>query len=134
MSDIDVNAIADVLNNKVDLADGTNQASVDYVVESQLPTADNDYTWYRLYKSGWVEQGGQITLADSTNTTVNFPITFSDSNYSWSINGIRTTGADQYAWQCGVYNTKDTGSMQIRNSSNGTMVISWITCGISAQS
>lgn len=30
----------------------------DFVVESQLPTAENNYTWYRKYKSGWVEQGG----------------------------------------------------------------------------
>lgn len=70
MSDqIDVNAIADVLNNKVDLADGANQANVDYVIETQLPTAQNNYTWYRLYKSGWVEQGGKITTA-GVDTTV----------------------------------------------------------------
>lgn len=30
----------------------------DYVIETQIPTADNNYTWYRKYKSGWVEQGG----------------------------------------------------------------------------
>lgn len=83
MSDqIDVNAIADVLNNKVDLADGANQASVDYVVESQLPTAQNNYTWYRLYKSGWVEQGGYKTASgDSGTINVSLIKTMADTNY-----------------------------------------------------
>lgn len=31
----------------------------DYVVASQKPTSANNYTWFRKYKSGWVEQGGR---------------------------------------------------------------------------
>lgn len=30
----------------------------DYVIEWQSPTANNNYTWYRKYKSDWVEMGG----------------------------------------------------------------------------
>jgi len=37
-------------------ADALNGA--DYVVAWQTPTAENNYAWYRKYKSGWVEQGG----------------------------------------------------------------------------
>ena len=40
--------------------------NADYVVESQLPTAENNYTWYRKYKSGWAEQGGEIHIANDT--------------------------------------------------------------------
>lgn len=52
---------------------------VDYVVESQLPTAENGYVWYRKYKSGWVEQGGRCTLPatnsySSSNVTTTLPI------------------------------------------------------------
>ena len=36
---------------------------IDYVVESQEPTEANGYTWYRLYKSGWVEQGGSVPVS-----------------------------------------------------------------------
>ena len=36
---------------------------IDYVVASQAPTAENNYTWYRKYKSGWVEQGGTVSVA-----------------------------------------------------------------------
>jgi hypothetical protein len=32
----------------------------DYVVDFQAPTSANNYTWYRKYKSGWVEQGGLL--------------------------------------------------------------------------
>lgn len=50
----------------------------DWVVESQLPTAENNYTWYRKYKSGWVEMGGYVLKnAGTTSVIVNFPIPFS---------------------------------------------------------
>lgn len=86
MEDINVNAIADTLNHKVDLPAGKNQSDIDYVVAFQRPTADNNYTWYRLYKSGWVEQGGIITFgtidasaASETSTTL--PVAMADMNY-----------------------------------------------------
>lgn len=56
-------------------------ASADYVVESQLPTANNNYTWYRKYKSGWVEMGGQITVSSSSGETVSLPIEMADAYY-----------------------------------------------------
>lgn len=51
--------------------DGSTQGGylVDTVVAFQRPSIDNNYTWYRKYASGWVEQGcnggqsGTITLA-----------------------------------------------------------------------
>jgi hypothetical protein len=53
-------------------------AGADYVVETQLPTALNDYTWYRKYKSGWVEMGGTIPVR---TTTINLPVELADTNY-----------------------------------------------------
>lgn len=46
-------------------------ANIDYVVESQ---ANADGSWYRKYKSGWIEQGGLVNVA---NATVTFPKPFS---------------------------------------------------------
>lgn len=51
----------------------------DYVVDYQAPTAQNNYTWYRKYKSGWVEQGGI-----DTTSYVTFPITMANTNYTVS--------------------------------------------------
>ena len=57
-------------------------ASADYVIETQIPTAENNYTWYRKYKSGWVEQGGR-----TTSQTIIFPITMQTTNYAISLCG-----------------------------------------------
>lgn len=67
------------------LHDGSTQGGVqiptadtaDYVVEWQRPTDLNGYTWYRKYKSGWVEQGGRWTgsVSFSAAAVVNTPVT-----------------------------------------------------------
>ena len=54
-------------------------SNADYVVESQLPTAENNYTWYRKYKSGWVEQGGETT---NNANSVTLPIEMADTHYT----------------------------------------------------
>lgn len=59
----------------------------DYVVESQLPTADNNYTWYNKYKSGRIEMGGvyqkaSFTLGSGSTTEISditFPKTLAES-------------------------------------------------------
>lgn len=58
----------------------------DYVIAWQTPTADNNYTWYRKYKSGWVEQGGRTRVGEIQNGTQNItlPIEMSDNQY-WCI-------------------------------------------------
>jgi hypothetical protein len=54
----------------------------DYVVETQMPTAENGWTWYRKYKSGWVEQGGFLEN-DSTDGVISFnlPIEMANTLY-----------------------------------------------------
>ena len=45
-------------------------ANIDYVVDRKVPT-ESDPSWYRKYKSGWIEQGGQTpTVAGGATTTV----------------------------------------------------------------
>ena len=63
----------------------------DYVVAFQRPTAANNYTWFRLYKSGWVEQGGitsnftNTSGGTSDNKTITLPVIMTDTNYSITI-------------------------------------------------
>ncbi len=47
-------------------------SGADYVVAWQMPTSNNNYTWYRKYKSGWLEQGGKLS-----GRSVVFPCAFS---------------------------------------------------------
>lgn len=63
-------------------ANTTAIAGADYVVESQLPTANNNYTWYRKYKSGWVEQGGRQTGTSTGSATITLPTEMADTNYN----------------------------------------------------
>ena len=78
MSDqIDVNQLSNALQQKVDLPSGKSQADIDYVIEWKAPTS-SDPTWYRLYKSGWVEQGG---YKNNNTNVVNLIITMTDTNY-----------------------------------------------------
>lgn len=74
---------AETLNGKADTDLGNIPANYDYVVESQLPTSANGYTWYRKYKSGWVEQGGVGIAADAAHAfQATFPIVMADTNYT----------------------------------------------------
>ena len=59
----------------------TTLAGYDYVIESQLPSASNNYTWYRKYKSGWVEQGGTKSASSTTYKSITLPITMSTTDY-----------------------------------------------------
>ena len=66
------------------------------LIAFQIPTSSNNYTWYRKYRDGWVEQGGNITsLTGSSNTwitvAVSLPVEMSDGNYTVTTSG---TGAD----------------------------------------
>lgn len=81
MADIDVGAITEALNGKVDLPVGDSQDGIDFVVDWQKPTEANGYTWYRKYKSGWVEQGG-VAPYESLTGTVSFPVAMDNANYS----------------------------------------------------
>lgn len=97
--------------------------NADYVIEYQAPTAENGYTWYRKYKSGWVEQGGRIKggFAQSIgwNTkTVSLPVPMYDNSY---INTFQATWNFSYGGQSGqdkIYATAD--------STNTKMVLSYI--------
>lgn len=66
---------------------------IDVVVVFQAPSAANNYTWYRKYSSGWVEQGGQFTaisVADGSGTAgnniINLPIKMANDRYWYSAN------------------------------------------------
>lgn len=81
----DTDTILEVLNDKMD-RDGNNlnQSAIDFdvVVEWQTPTAANNYTWYRKYASGWVEQGGAFPTTVDSAITITIPVEMADINYT----------------------------------------------------
>ena len=74
----------EVLNNKLDVdLKNSSYPQFDCVISWQAPTAANNYTWYRLYKSGWVEQGGYGQAgATYTGAVISLLISMMDANYS----------------------------------------------------
>ena len=103
---------------------------IDYVIECQKPTSANGYTWYRLYKSGWVEQGGNVTVTGSSESTVNFRIAMSDTNYTSIATACRSLS--------GSYGTyipnKTTQSMTVKITvgDSSTTNINWKVEGFAA--
>ena len=114
------------------LADVSALNQGDYVIETQLPTEENNYSWYRLYKSGWVEQGKFRNLMQSNaNTTCMLIIPMKDTNYfvtgvydtnTSAINsfsrigvGAKTTQSFQMRTEGGQYSWEVKGFANITN-------------------
>lgn len=103
----------------------------DYVIETQLPTAENNYTWYRKYKSGWVEQGGTLsTYPETEETTITFPVPFTNTSYyaSRTINYYSPSG-DWVPYNGGVVYDKTTTGMKFRHKGPA----SWFAAGAGQQ-
>ena len=93
-------------------------ANADYVVESKVAT-DDDPSWYRVYKSGWVEQGGiskvsKITFIKTMKDTSYFmsaiPDEYSTNGGSISVNysSVSVSGATiNLRWDGGYANIND---------------------------
>lgn len=90
---------AGLFNNKAD-RDFYNTSMIDFVVARQLPTAENNYTWYRKYRSGWVEQGGYISAnnAREISSAVTLPVPMANMNYSVTIAPQSIYRTDTSAW------------------------------------
>lgn len=123
MTDINVGAISEALNDKTDrdMRNVDNTAGADAVIEFQVPTAENGYTWYRKYASGWVEQGGLAEQTGSSATvgsTVVLPVEMSDGNYFIAFCNYSTTtgnGSTAYVQDTAVLNVTTTGFTFCRN-------------------
>ena len=89
--DIDIGQIGEALNHKADLDLNNTNPFADYVVEWQAPAVDNNYTWYRLYKSGWLEQGGNDIASAAGAITITFPRHFRDTTYTLTSSILHNT-------------------------------------------
>lgn len=105
------------------------------VVEFQHPTAANNYTWYRKYSDGWVEQGGKTsTVQAGTGIGINLPVTMADTNYSVYTQPVRVN-TDDY-WYESLITSITTASLTITPVRNGsgtdTAYVFWKVCGMAA--
>ncbi len=86
--EIDINKVYEDLNIKANTSLSNVASNIDYVVESY-----NDGTnWYRIYKSGWIEQGGVLRNRTEGLTNFNLLKPFADTNYTGNA-GLCTASA-----------------------------------------
>ena len=118
---LDVNAVVnDVTNLQTEIG------GADYVVEYQRPTTENNYTWYRLYKSGWIEQGSPN---NTMNKTITFPKEMADTNYTIIGPGFVIANYGRSA-----VITKTTTGFTTDSSANNSGTDYWEVKGFAAQS
>lgn len=118
--------------------DGSTQGGagiIDPIVAFQVPTAQNNYTWYRKYRSGWVEQGGHCPgdgVFDGT-TTVTLPITMSDANYNaQKTNNWNLSNAANYI-VFNIWNKTTTSfSAYLSNQTTSGNGFDWVVKGMAA--
>ena len=113
------------LSTNVGVIDSRTSNLLDYVIESQMPSAENNYTWYRKYKSGWVEQGKTLTFTTTEQTTT-LPITMASTNYSVWMSKGSVNGNYAYCW----VNTAST--VKYKTSTGSDQPNSIVVCGMAA--
>ena len=139
MSDINMGAITEALNDKSDrdLRNVDNTAGADAVIEYQVPTAENGYTWYRKYKSGWVEQGGHYNgnITAGNGTQIILPIVMADTHYNISITAQQR--ANDWAYAVVKSDTPTTNYFYVfcGAGSNSDLIIGvyWQVCGMAGE-
>ena len=99
------------------------------VIAFQAPTAQNNYTWYRKYADGWVEQGGLVRSNSAATVSVVYPVAFADANYTLTI-GLITTKDVAVGIQWAGAQTKSSTGCEIRVDSE--MSKNWMACGMAA--
>lgn len=106
----------------------------DYVIETQLPTAENNYTWYRKYKSGWIEQGQRTTTVAGQITTFNLPQEMSNSEYTLMITPHNmNTNVGAIVNIASIKTNEFTAwGNQFGSTGYHTIKFSWLVYGISA--
>ena len=100
----------------------TDMSGADYVIAWQQATADNNHTWYRKYKSGWVEMGGKLAA------TITFPITMCDTMYTIAVSNASGTYEN--------FRYKDrtvTGFAYANTANNSAPGGYWFVCGFCAE-
>ncbi len=102
-------------------------SKMDYVVDSY---SDESGNWYRLYKSGWVEQGGIIIPNASENITVSYLKPFSDVNYTLMFNLI-TTRSGSASWDDETHpkSKLSTGFTMYKNAGISASQYMYYACG-----
>ena len=100
-------------------------SNIDYIVESKV---NSNGSWYRKYKSGWLEQGGiGLTVSADGTKTVTLIKPFKDTKYI--VNWLDQDGSTNTSSGTRGISNKTTTSFVARNGQDKNMNIGWIAIG-----
>lgn len=121
---------SETLSNKADIDLGNIPSNYDYVVAEQEPTSDNNSTWYREYKSGWVEQGGMWSTSEQTSATksITLPVEMKDGLYWADVSGMGKIG-NQGAYVGYSISSRTTTQLKITVYNSASGKASWMVKG-----
>lgn len=102
------------------------------LVAEQKATSANNYTWYRKYSNGLVEQGG-IHHRGSAGDTVNLPIAMSNEYYELQLTAVNPTNINRYAYANTYTSTYFKCGTADDQSPNNDGDIRWYVCGYAAE-
>lgn len=118
---------AELFNGKADVS-ALNTKTAHVVTEFQEPTTANNYTWYRKYADGWVEQGGIVV---GNRITITFPIVMANSNYT-AVSSPNGEVSNNYV-SFGQYNHSTTGfQIKYDGEHSSATSVCWQVSGMAA--
>lgn len=109
---------------------GTTGTGANDTVVEYWKSADGTM-WYRLWASGWVEQGGFIdrTVSANTTVTVSLPVEFSDGNYT-ILRSFGSTGTGTAVYRSISTTARTTTTFNIYvGSASDSANSTWYACG-----
>ena len=112
------------LNGKANTNLSNVSTNIDYVIESKVNT---DGSWYRKYKSGWLEQGGIIAVLNNQNVSLLKP--YSNSNYLIELTAKTYIANFGYSCSASPINTTSFTAYSGYAEVNGTISMYWFACG-----
>lgn len=117
---------------KTDLSNVSN--NIDFVIAEQRPGAGNNYTWYRKYKSGWVEQGQVVNaVANNSQQTITLPVPMLSRDYAWTqISNAQSGFAVPDSVSIRVSQDGTKVNIFQTNTSSANMTLCWEVKGVSA--
>ena len=106
----------------------------DYVVASQMPSDNNNCTWYRKYKSGWVEQGVTTLISGGDAVVITLPVPMKTINYNISLSQYNGDTTAPNLNRLSFYNQNTTSFTVISRYTNSNVArqFLWKVCGIAA--
>ena len=107
-----------------------NELNAHKVIAFQAPTAQNNYTWYRKYADGWVEQGGILSVASDSQAVATLPVIMADTNYTIT-NGFQDTSGTKRNNPVMILDASTT-SITLGHQAGTTMKCHWQVSGMAA--